>query len=98
MILLPSCSHEIVVSSPDFIADSLPIIRLMEESINYYLLLRAHRIQYTFLRQTTTVYHMSNSLSESITLPQRKLVVSLQEIDLTKNKDDTFENFVFILF
>lgn len=41
---------------------------------------------------------MSNSLSESIILPQRKLVVSLQEIDLTKNKDDTFENFVFILF
>ncbi|HET6590793.1 MAG: hypothetical protein AB7V56_01760 [Candidatus Nitrosocosmicus sp.] len=41
---------------------------------------------------------MSNSLSESIMLPQRKLIVSMQEIDLTKNKGDIFENFVFILF
>jgi hypothetical protein len=41
---------------------------------------------------------MSISLSESIMLPQRKLVVSMQEIDLTKNKNNKFENFVFILF
>jgi len=41
---------------------------------------------------------MSNSLSESMILPQRKLVVALQEINLTKNKNDNFENFVFILF
>lgn len=41
---------------------------------------------------------MSISLSESIMLPQRKLVVSSQEIDLTNNGKDIIENFIFILF